>query len=48
VAPAAEPRYLAMTVVGTGHLMFAGELGARPDAAAVLELVESVLVGVLR
>ncbi|MFI9485287.1 TetR/AcrR family transcriptional regulator [Promicromonospora sp. NPDC052451] len=48
VAPAAEPRYLAMTVVGTGHLMFAGELGARPDDAAVREVVESVLVGVLR
>ncbi|WP_020015819.1 TetR/AcrR family transcriptional regulator [Promicromonospora sukumoe] len=48
VTPGAEPRYLAMTVVGTGHLMFAGELGARPDDTAVRELVESVLVGALR
>ncbi|MFE7504955.1 TetR/AcrR family transcriptional regulator [Promicromonospora sp. NPDC057488] len=48
VAAGAEPRYLAMTVVGTGHLMFAGELGARPDDTAVRELVESVLVGALR
>lgn len=48
VAPGTESRYLAMTVVGTGHLMFAGELGARPDDAAVHEMVESVLVGALR
>lgn len=48
VAPGAETRYLAMTVVGTGHLMFAGELGARPDDTAVREMVESVLVGALR
>ncbi|WP_285107636.1 helix-turn-helix domain-containing protein [Promicromonospora sp. MEB111] len=48
VAPTPEPRYLAMTVVGTGHLMFAGELGALPDEAAVREVVESVLVGALR
>ncbi len=48
VAPGSEPRYLAMTVVGTGHLMFAGEPGARPDDTAVREMVESVLVGALR
>lgn len=48
VAPGAETRYLAMTVVGTGHLMFAGELSARPDDTAVREMVESVLVGALR
>ncbi|MFI2488373.1 TetR/AcrR family transcriptional regulator [Promicromonospora kroppenstedtii] len=48
VVPGTEPRYLAMTVVGTGHLMFAGELGARPDDVAVREMVESVLVGALR
>lgn len=48
VEPAADPRYLAMTVVGTAHLMFAGELGARPDDAAVREVVGSALLPALR
>lgn len=48
VAPGAEPRHLAMTLVGTGHLLFAGRLGARPDDAAVREVVESTLIGALQ
>src|SRR5690606_15048295 len=47
-APGAEPPHLAMTRVGTGHLLFAGHLGAHPDEAAVREVVESVLVWSLR
>lgn len=47
VARGAEPPHLAMTLVGTGHLLFAGHLGARPDEAAVREVVESVLLGAL-
>jgi AcrR family transcriptional regulator len=36
---------LAMTLVGTAHLLFAGELGALPDASAVEEVVASIVVG---
>ncbi|WP_335988938.1 TetR/AcrR family transcriptional regulator [Glycomyces sp. MUSA5-2] len=43
--PDADPRTLAMTLVGTGHLLFAGELGGLPDESAVREVVESVVVG---
>jgi hypothetical protein len=34
-----------MTLVGTAHLLFAGELGALPDASAVEEVVASIIVG---
>ncbi|MEU5870400.1 TetR/AcrR family transcriptional regulator [Glycomyces sp. NPDC047369] len=43
--PDADPRTLAMTLVGTGHLLFAGELGGLPDASAVREIVEAVVAG---
>ena len=39
---------LALALIGTGHLLFAGELGARPDRSAVDEAVESIMVGLLR
>jgi AcrR family transcriptional regulator len=48
LAPDADPDALARTLVGTGHLLLAGELGALPDAGAVEEVVESALVGALR
>lgn len=48
LTPDADPDTLALTLVGTGHLLFAGELGARPDSTGVKEVVESILVGVER
>lgn len=39
-----DPDVLARTLVGTGHLLLAGELGATPDQAAVEEVVEASLV----
>ncbi|HEY1176849.1 MAG TPA: TetR/AcrR family transcriptional regulator [Phytomonospora sp.] len=41
----ADTRTLALTLIGTGHLLFAGELGALPDASAVREVVEAITVG---
>ncbi|MEV5897114.1 TetR/AcrR family transcriptional regulator [Nonomuraea fuscirosea] len=40
-----DARTLALTLIGTGHLLFAGELGALPDASAVREIVEAITVG---
>jgi AcrR family transcriptional regulator len=48
LTPDADPEALALSLVGTGHLLFAGELGARPDAEAVTEVVQSILVAVER
>lgn len=45
VRPDADARALALTLIGTGHLLFAGELGGLPDASAVQEIVESITVG---
>jgi AcrR family transcriptional regulator len=45
ISPAADPATLALTVVGTAHLLLAGELGASPDEAAVREIVASIMVG---
>ncbi|WP_167131783.1 TetR/AcrR family transcriptional regulator [Paramicrobacterium chengjingii] len=42
----ADADKLAMALVGTGHLLFAGELGALPDVSAVREIVEAIIVGV--
>ncbi|MFB4304705.1 hypothetical protein [Actinomadura sp. GTD37] len=36
---------LALTLIGTGHLLFAGELGGLPDVSAVREVVEAITVG---
>lgn len=44
LAPEADPDVLARTLVGTGHLLLAGELGATPDVSAVEEVVEAALV----
>jgi AcrR family transcriptional regulator len=38
----------ALSVVATAHLLLAGELGALPTAEAILEVIESMLVGVER
>ncbi len=48
LAPDADVRTLALMLVGTGHMLFAGESGALPDAGAVREVVATTLVGVLR
>ncbi|WP_205328655.1 TetR/AcrR family transcriptional regulator [Glycomyces sp. YM15] len=40
----ADARTLAMTLIGTGHLLFAGELGGLPDSSAVREIVEAITV----
>lgn len=45
VRPDADARALALTLIGTGHLLFAGEHGGLPDASAVQEIVESITVG---
>ncbi|QDZ13534.1 TetR/AcrR family transcriptional regulator [Humibacter ginsenosidimutans] len=47
LAATADPRTIAVTLTGTSHLLFAGELGGLPDESAVDEVVESVLVGAL-
>lgn len=38
----------ALSVIATGHLLLAGELGALPSADAILEVTESILVGIER
>ncbi|MEJ3403437.1 TetR/AcrR family transcriptional regulator [Rathayibacter sp. YIM 133350] len=43
----AETGILALTIVGTGHLLHGGELGAEPDRAAVFEVMESILLPAL-
>ena len=48
LTPDADPEALALSIVGTGHLLFAGELGAHPDADAVTEVVQSLLIAVER
>jgi AcrR family transcriptional regulator len=42
---AADPSALALALIGTGHLLFAGESGATPSPDAVDEMVESIIVG---
>ena len=37
---------LAPTVIGAGHLLFAGRKGAPPDPEAVRKVVTTVMVGV--
>ena len=46
LVPQADTDALAFALIGTGHLLFAGELGAPPDADAVEEVVASIIVGV--
>jgi AcrR family transcriptional regulator len=45
ILPDAAPAALARALVGTGHLLFAGELGGLPDASAVEEVVAAIIVG---
>ena len=45
ILPHANPGILAQTLIGTGHLLFAGDLGAIPDDSAVREIVEAIVVG---
>ena len=44
ITPGKDTGMLALTLIGTGHLLFAGELGARPDNSAVREVVEAIAV----
>ncbi|MFJ6506481.1 TetR/AcrR family transcriptional regulator [Streptomyces sp. NPDC091879] len=48
IAPEADTDTLALTLIGTGHLLFAGREDATPDPDAVRRMVNSVLAGVLR
>jgi hypothetical protein len=45
IVAGAAPAGLARALVGTGHLLFAGELGGVPDESAVREIVEAIIVG---
>jgi AcrR family transcriptional regulator len=45
VAPDADAGTLALTLIGTGHLLFAGQPGTAPDEAAVRKVVAAVLAG---
>lgn len=38
----------AFSIIATGYMLLTGELGALPDAGAVYEVVESILVGIER
>ncbi|MFI2363639.1 TetR/AcrR family transcriptional regulator [Promicromonospora sp. NPDC019610] len=46
ITAGADVATLALTLIGTGHLLFAGEIGAPPDAAALREVVEAITAGV--
>jgi AcrR family transcriptional regulator len=48
IAPDADVDTLALTLIGTAHLLFAGERGAAPDAGAVEKVVTSAVAGVVR
>jgi len=45
IRPDANVRVLALNVIGTAHLLLAGDLGAPPDPAAVREVIETIMVG---
>jgi AcrR family transcriptional regulator len=48
VTPDADAETLALMLIGTGHLLFAGRDGTPPDAAEVREVVAAVIAGVVR
>jgi AcrR family transcriptional regulator len=48
LAPDADTGLLAATLIGAGHLLFAGRDGVPPDPAAVSDMVNTVIGGVLR
>ena len=45
VAPGADVDTLALTLIGAGHLLFAGRDGTPPEAAEVDKMVATVLAG---
>nr|BFE74100.1 TetR family transcriptional regulator [Actinoplanes digitatis] len=45
IVAGAAPAALAHALIGTGHLLFAGELGGLPDESAVDEVVATIIVG---
>ena len=47
VAPGADVDTLALTLIGAGHLLFAGRDGTRPEAGAVDKVVTTTLAGVV-
>jgi AcrR family transcriptional regulator len=48
VAPDADVDTLALTLIGAGHLLFAGRQGTPPGPAAVRQVVTTVTAGVVR
>jgi hypothetical protein len=46
IAPDADVDTLAPTLIGAGHLLFAGREGTPPDPEAVRKMVTAVLAGV--
>ena len=48
LSAAADTQALALSLVGSGHLLFADRTGEAPASQAVLALVEGVLAGALR
>ncbi|MEU1024817.1 hypothetical protein ABZ366_22505 [Streptomyces sp. NPDC005904] len=48
LADDADTDTLALTLIGAGHLLFAGREGVPPDADAVHKVVAGVLAGVVR
>lgn len=44
IVPGAAPAALGYALIGTGHLLFAGEIGGLPDESAIHEVVASILV----
>ncbi len=45
ILPGVAPATLAHALIGTGHLLFAGELGGLPDQSAIREVVAAIIVG---
>lgn len=48
IAADADVNTLALMLIGSGHMLFAGQSGALPDRDAVHEVVEAALVGAIR
>ena len=48
VAPGADVDTLALTLIGAGHLLFAGRDGTPPEAGAVDKVVTTTLAGFVR
>ena len=47
IAPDADVETLAPTLIGAGHLLFAGRDGTPPEAGAVRKVVTTVIAGVV-